>query len=224
MLLHGLVLLLASSVVLFEGLICVLFFLPSFLLGISVAFVLRLARETLKRRRGGSVISFAPVLILVSAFEGISPYLSAERDAYVTVAKTMALLSEQILEKLALPFDLRKERHWLLSIFPMPYEIEAGSLSPGDVHVVRTRYHRWFMTNTHEGEMQLQVVVVEPNLVKTRFLHDSSFFSSYLTPLGTEIKMKVISPEKRKSLCESIIDESLLPLGTLGRCSIMAAA
>ena len=58
----------------------------------------------------------------------------------------------------------------------------------------RTSYHRWFVTNTHEGEMHLQIVDVEPNRVQTKFLHDTTFFSSYLTPLGTEIALTEVSP------------------------------
>lgn len=184
----------ASSAVLFEGFICVLFFLPIYFLVVSITFVIHWIVVSRKRRRGSTFVSVLPVLLLASSLEGTSESLSAERDSFVTVTKTAHISAEQVLQNIAEPFDLKKDRHWMLSIFPMPYEIEAGSLKPGDIHNVRTRYHRWFVTNTHEGELRLQIVEVEPNRVRTRFVHDSTFFSAYLTPLGTEITLHEIGP------------------------------
>jgi hypothetical protein len=126
--------------------------------------------------------------------EGTTETLSVPRDSHVVVTKAANLSAEQVMANIARPFDLQKDRHWMLTLFPMPYEIEAGSLNPGDVHYVRTRYHRWFVTNTHEGELHLQIVDVQPNRVRTKFLYDTTFFSSYLTPVGTEITLTELSP------------------------------
>ncbi|MBT8100228.1 MAG: hypothetical protein KJO82_10775 [Gammaproteobacteria bacterium] len=185
----------ASSIVLFEGFVCVIFFLPIYFFGISIAFLIHWMIESRRRRRGNTMVSILPVLILVSSLEGTTETLSVDRVSHVVVTKQANLSAAEIMQNLAEPFDLRKDRHWLLSVFPMPYEIEAGSLNAGDIHIVRTRYHRWFVTNTHEGEMHLQIADVQPGKVKTRFLHDSTFFSSYLTPIGTEISLNEIAPE-----------------------------
>ena len=191
--LSALIVFLASSIVLFEGFICVLFFLPIYFLVVSLAFAVQWIIVSRKRRRGKTVVSILPALILLSSLEGTTDSLSVSRDNQVIVTKTVNMSAEQILENIATPFDLRKERHWMLALFPMPHTIEAGSLNPGDVHYVHTRYHRWFVTNTHDGELHLQIVDVQPDRVRTRILHDSTFFSSYLTILGTEITLNKIS-------------------------------
>ena len=157
---------LASSIVLFEGFICVVFFLPIYFLAISVAFFVRWARVSRERKHGKTYAFALPILILATSLEGTSPALTMSRDSYVEVTTLTTQRSDQIMDNLARPFDLQKNRH-----------------------VVRTRYNRWFVTNTHEGEMHLQIVEVKPNKVRTKFLHDSTFFSSYLTPVGTEITL-----------------------------------
>lgn len=194
--LTALVVFLASSVVLFEGFICVLFFLPIYFLAVSIAFFISWISATRKRRRGSTYISVLPLLLIGASLEGTSDTLSMNRDSHVIVTKVANMSPRDVMRNIAEPFDLQKDRHWMLSIFPMPYEIEAGSLNPGDIHVVRTRYHRWFFTNTHEGELQLQIVDVEENRIRTRFIYDSTFFSSYLTPVGTEITLVELSPGK----------------------------
>ncbi|MFK8029395.1 MAG: hypothetical protein AB8G18_04085 [Gammaproteobacteria bacterium] len=191
----ALVVFLGSSIVLFEGFICVLFFMPIYFFVVTVMFFLRHWYRQARAKRRGNTLAFAlPVLILATSFEGTTDSLSFERDSRVTVIRNVSLSAPEILSNIALPFDLQKERGWLISIFPMPYHIEAGSLQSGDVHRVHTRYHRWFATNTHEGMIELQIVDVEPNRVSTRFISDTSYFASYLTAKKTEIVLREISP------------------------------
>ena len=45
------------------------------------------------------------------------------------------------------------------------------------------------MTNTHEGEVRLEIVHFEPDRLRTRVVHDSSFFATYLTQLGSELTL-----------------------------------
>ena len=179
----------ASSIVLFEGFICVLLFLPIYFLGVSIVFLIRWYLASRNDRRGSTLISILPLLIVASSFEGTTDALSVERENHVVVTRVTNLSPAEIMDNIATPFDLRKDRDWLISIFPMPYEIEAGSLVPGDIHRVRTRYHRWFVTNTHEGELLLLIVDVTPDSIRTKFIKDTTFFSSYLEPLSTEITL-----------------------------------
>lgn len=185
---------LGSSIVLFEGFVCVLFFLPIYFLIVTLAFFIRWASVSSQRRRGKTFVTILPMLVILTAFEGTTDSLTVDRNSHVVVTRVASLSPNDVLQNLAMPFDLQKDRHWLLSIFPMPYEIDAGSLQPGDIHRVRTRYHRWFVTNTHEGELELQIVDVTPRSVRTRILSDTTFFSSYLAPLGTEINLVEIAP------------------------------
>ena len=192
----ALIVFLGSSVVLFEGFVCVLFFMPIYFLVVSIGFLIAWRKNSRDKRGGKTFVSVLPILILGTSVEGISDDLSFDRHAEVTVSKIASMTPAEVMENLALPFDLQKDRDWLISIFPMPYHIEAGSLQAGDTHRVYTRYHRWFATNTHEGELHLQIVDVEPNRVETRFVHDSTFFASYLTVNGTEIELTEIAPNQ----------------------------
>jgi hypothetical protein len=191
----AMVVFLASSIVLFEGFVCILFFMPIYFFLVWIVFLIhRRSRNGGDGNDGKGNIysSLIPILILLSAFEGVSENLSFDRDSSVVVSKITSRSAAEIMDNLAQPIDLEKDRHWVLSIFPMPYEIEAGSLNAGDIHVVKTRYHRWFVTNTHEGELQLKIVEATEKKVRTQFLDDTTFFSAYLTPLGTEITLDEI--------------------------------
>lgn len=194
--LTALIVFLASSVVLFEGFVCVIFFLPIYFFVVSLAFLLSWFSHRRRHGRGRTFVSILPLVILASSFEGTSESLSATREASVTVTKITGLAPNEVMQNLAKPMDLRKTRHWLLTIFPMPYEIQAESLAAGDIHYVRTRYKRWFIANTHTGELHLQITDVQPTRVRTRFIKDTTFFSSYLTAIGTEITLRELSPRR----------------------------
>ena len=188
-LLSALVVMLGSSIVLFEGFVCVLFFLPIYLFVFTFVFLARwyiVWRERNRSTSGGSVL---PLLFVVLSLEGTTPTLTVDRDNSVSAVKTTVLSRVQVLRNLAKPIDLKTDRHWMLSIFPMPHEIVAGSLNVGDIHRVRTRYRRWFFANTHEGEMRLEIAEVSPNRVRTRIIEDSTFFATYLETKGTEITL-----------------------------------
>lgn len=185
--LTALVVFLGSSILLFEGFICVLFFMPIYFFFVTIGFLFSWYVNSRETRRSKTLVSIVPLLVLMTALEGTTEDLSFERRSHIVVTKQTHQTPAEILQNIAEPFNLQKDRHWMLAIFPMPHRIEAGSLQVGDVHTVHTRYHRWFMTNTHVGEMQLQIVDVQADRVKTRFIHDSSFFSSYIDALGTEI-------------------------------------
>jgi hypothetical protein len=192
----ALIVFLSSSVVLFEGFVCVVFFMPIYFLVVSVAFLINWFLHSRQLRRSKTFASVLPILVLALSLEGTSDTLSMSRNSQVTVTKVVELSPADVMKNLSRPFSLQKERNWLISIFPMPYKIEAGSLKTGDVHRVYTRYHRWFATNTHEGELHLKIADVEPYRVATKFIHDSTFFASYLTATGTEIHLREISPRE----------------------------
>ncbi|WP_395375754.1 hypothetical protein [Marinicella sp. W31] len=182
--LTALSILLSTSILIGEGFVCIIFFAPIYLIVVSFTY---LVRAFSKDKR---IYSMAlPAVILVFSLEGTLPSLTFPRDTFVEIKRTTALTKEQIKANLAKPFDLQKERHWLISIFPMPYRIDAGSLNPGDVHTVYTRYHRWFFTNTHEGQARLLIESVSDNKITTRVLSDDTYFTTYLNGHGTEINL-----------------------------------
>jgi hypothetical protein len=106
-----------------------------------------------------------------------------------TATATVSLSPEELLQNLATPFELPSSDDWMLGLFPMPHSIEAGSLEVGDIHRVHTRYHRWFVTNTHEGVIELHIDSVTPERITLSFVRDTSFFSSYVTLIGSDIQL-----------------------------------
>lgn len=189
--LTSLIVMLGSSIVLFEGFVCVVMFLPIYFLVATACFVF-LRLEERAGERGKNLVVVFPLLILASSFEGTTEGLSFERVGHATATMTAELAPEQIMANLVRPIDLDRDRHWLLAVFPMPYRVEAKSLAPGDVHSLHTRYHRWFVANTREGVLRLEILDVEPTRIRTRIVDDTTFYASYLTQIGTEVSLTLV--------------------------------
>jgi hypothetical protein len=205
----ALVIFLASSAVLFEGFICVLFFMPIYFLGVSVAFVARWIRVTRANRHGRTYAHALPILIAFLSLEGTSEMTTVDRYNIATATATTSASPASILANLAAPIEVPSSDDWMLGVFPMPVAIEAGSLNAGDVHRVHTRYHRWFFTNTHEGVIELRIDSVTPERVTATFVRDTSYFSSYVTLIGSEITIST-GKDDQTDVCLSIYYERRL--------------
>lgn len=195
----SLIVMLVSSALLYEGFICVVMFMPIYFAVLLVVFIIHALInffENKKNHQGKNYVQILPVLLLLSAFEGVFPQFSFEREYEVTIDKVIHASVDDIKAKMATPFDLDVPRHWMLELFPMPYEIDAGSLNAGDIHTISFRYHRWFVTNTHEGDMKLQITDVNNEFVKARFIKDESYISNYLIMRGTEVHFKPLDENK----------------------------
>lgn len=186
----SLIVMLGSSIVLFEGFLCVLMFIPIYFLFVLLAFFAEWIKQRNKQKRGTKIYSnVIPVLVIVTAFEGVFPETSFNRHYSVSRDVVVKASVEDIKLKLGRPIEMESSDHWFLSLFPMPYHVEAGSLIAGDIHKADLQYHRWFLTNTHEGRIELQITKVEEHLIETRFLSDSSYLSNYMTFNGTRIEL-----------------------------------
>lgn len=184
----ALVVFLASSAVLFEGFICVLFFMPIYFFGVTLAFIASWIAVARDARRSKTYVTAIPLLVTLFSFEGTSEVTTFDRHNMATATATVSLSRQEMLQNLATPFELPSSDNWMLGLFPMPYSIEAGSLEVGDIHRVHTRYHRWFVTNTHEGLIELRIDSVTPERVTVSFVRDTSFFSSYVRLIGSDIQ------------------------------------
>ncbi len=209
----SLIVFLGSSVVLFEGFICVVMFMPIYFAVLLVMFLAKAISVALNKKNNNSRLlsSILPLLLLLSSFEGTHQSLSFERQNSVTVSKVIDGNVISIKNKLIQPMDLDKERNALLSLFPMPYKIEAGSLNEGDLHHIYLRYHRWFFTNTHEGSMVLKIAKVGDDYVETEFVQDTSYFSNYLNLQGTRIDIEEMDNNKTKVSLTINYERSLDP-------------
>lgn len=184
----SLIVMLGTSIILFEGFVCVLMFMPIYF---GILLLMYLFHELVHyldgKNKDTHYVQVLPVMIFLSAFEGVVPNLAFEREYSVTKDLVIAASVSDIQKQLIQPMELDVERNWLLSLFPMPTNIQAETLSAGDVHEIDFVYHRWFVTNTHKGQMKLELTDVESDYIRTTFLDDSSYIGNYLNLKGTEI-------------------------------------
>ena len=198
-LIDAFIIMLGSSVLLFEGFVCVVMFMPIYLVVILFMFIFEwLGLRAKRKNRGTLSVHLLPLLILTSSFEGIIPETSFERNESVSVTRIVNASVYEIKQNLRQPMDLQKKRPWFLHLFPMPYAIDAGSLNAGDVHEISFRYYRWFVTNVHEGKMLLEISQVEDDRIKTTFLEDTSYISNYLHFKSTEILFDELGPNQTR--------------------------
>lgn len=186
---YSLIIMLGSSALLFEGFLCVLMFMPIYFGVILIVFLIKLAYEH-NRSRSRMHLHILPLLLVLAASEGIHPDLSFNRYNEVTSTKVVNASIAQIKHNMIQPVELEQSRHWFLALFPMPYQLDIGALEEGEIHTVHYRYHRWFVTNTHEGYARMKVAEVSGRRVRLQILEDTSYLSNYLKAHGTEINMK----------------------------------
>ncbi len=189
-LIDAFIIMFGSSIVLFEGFVCVVMFIPIYLIILLLMFLTEAFRQRAKKKGRGSLsVHILPLIIVISAFEGVNPEISFDRDETVTVSRVVQRSITDIKQNLVKPMNLQKSRPWFLTLFPMPYDIKAGSLEAGDIHEINFKYYRWFVTNLHEGRMLLEISQVSDNRIKTTFLEDTSYIAKYVSLKGTEIQL-----------------------------------
>lgn len=186
---YSLIIMLGSSILLFEGFICILMYMPIHFLIFSIVY---LFHKNYKENSGKLNSHVLPIILIIISLEGTHSSLSYERYNEVSATQIVNISIKDIKNNLIKPIKLDHDRHWFLEIFPMPYQINAGTLNEGDIHEIYFRYHRWFFTNTHEGKMLLKIHKVDENTVETEFVKDSSYISTYLELLGTTIQFNPI--------------------------------
>tara|TARA_R110002072_G_scaffold65527_5_gene161809 strand:+ start:327 stop:1265 length:939 start_codon:yes stop_codon:yes gene_type:complete len=204
------IVMLATSAFLFEGFLCVLFFMPIFYLIISINFL----ADVFTNRRGRHDrsklrASVLPIFIAVLAIEGVAPSTSFERQNEVTRTVIIDLSIDELKANMAMPIELPKKRHWFLSVFPLPVDVQAGSLERGDVHKLKFIYKRWFFTNIQEGRFDLRIDAVEATEVRTSVVSNTSYLSKYLKIKNTRIVFDPL-PDGRTQVSLTIQYDRLL--------------
>ena len=184
----GMIFMLGTSAFLFEGFLCVLFVIPIYLIALTAGFLFKTLWLRHKNNRSGRLkASLIPLVVAVMAVEGLSPSTSLERQNSVTQSLVINAPIETLKANMARAIDLPTKRPLYLSIFPLPVDAQAGSLSPGDIHKLSFLYKRWFFTNTHSGEFHLRIDEVGHRHVKTSVVKNTSYFEKYLSIQGTRV-------------------------------------
>jgi hypothetical protein len=185
---------LATSALLFEGFLCVLMFMPIYYFFVIIAFLVAWRRE----KREQNAMSSAAIsdvfrshavtaVVVVLIAEGLVPMTTVPRHQQATFVTTSRLDIATLKQNMAQPIHFSPDRHWFLKLFPLPDEVQAGSLKAGDVHRLHFTYRKWFFTNFHKGELLLRISEVSAQRVRTEIIKNDSYLSHYMKIDGTEI-------------------------------------
>ena len=190
-LLATLIVMLASSAILFEGFICVIIAAPIYILFALLAISISPHKADPDRFKKSDVFraSFVPLAVIIVSVEGLTETTSFPREEAITRTQILNLTPEEVHANLAQPVHLDAKRSAFLSIFPLPDRVDAPNFQQGAVHTAFFTYRRWGYTNVHRGETQIRMKEVSPLFVETEVTEDTSYFSHYLKVHGTQIKM-----------------------------------
>ncbi len=176
----ALIVFLGSSIVLFEGFLCVLFFMPIYFIGVGIAWFCGFLIARAEHRRSRLMASLIPLIVLLLSLEGTSSSLSFARDNQVAVELETTLTPAQVMANLQRPINLQTDRHWLLALFPMPEPTSGHPLTPGHLEHVTVHYQRWFITNEHTGVLTLKVASASDRSCTVEVIDDTTLFAGYL--------------------------------------------
>lgn len=190
---------LATSIVLFEGFVCVLMFMPIYYFFVSIGFFFTwLTRDRDTDEEGKSLdnifrVSVVPILMLMLVSEGMTPFTTVERQSSATYVAESPLSVAELQANMAKPITFNSERHLLLQLFPMPDAVAAGSLNTGDIHKVYFTYRRWFFANIHKGQMHVRIAKVSPEHIRTEITRNDSYLANYMEIDGTDVRFQPLS-------------------------------
>jgi len=185
----------ASSALLFEGFICVIMAAPIYIFFALLAIAATPNRPDPDRFKSSDVfrMSVVPLAVMVISVEGLTDTTSFPREEVITRSHVVNLTPEQIHANLSKPVHLDQGRSKFLSLFPLPERIDAPKFEQGATHTAYFTYRRWGFTNIHRGETRVQMKTVKPLLVETEVTKDTSYFSHYLSVHGTKIAMEPLA-------------------------------
>ncbi len=183
------IVMLASSALLFEGFLCVLFFMPIYYLVVSFGFLFSWLAD--RHGGGGHAGAYAiPVVVAVLAAEGLTGATTVPRYNEATSTQVVPGSIAALQANMAKPVAFEAQRHWFLWLFPMPTRVEAGTLKAGDVHRLHFVYRRWFVTNIQRGDMAIRIAEVGPERIRTEIVQNDSYLSHYMKIDGTEVRFR----------------------------------
>ncbi|HEU0097335.1 MAG TPA: hypothetical protein VFQ67_01040 [Allosphingosinicella sp.] len=182
------IVMLGSSALLFEGFLCVLFFMPIYYIMVSIGFAFSSLAD---RDGGGHAGAYAiPVVVALLAAEGLTGPTTVPRYNEATYTQVLPGSIESLQANMARPIRFEARRHWFLWLFPMPTRIQAGTLRRGDVHRLHFVYKRWFFANIQQGDMAIRIAEVSPSRIRTEIVQNDSYLSHYMKIDGTEVRFR----------------------------------
>lgn len=189
----ALIVMLSTSLILFEGFLCVLMFLPIYV--VFAMLVVALDKPTTASGQGRTLrSSLIPIIVVLVSLDGIGN-VGPDRQALVSRTAVLRLTPDQIRANIIDHAYPDTGRSAFLSLFPRPVSVDAKSMEIGARHVAHMEYRRWGLAgiNVHRGQTVLEITNSGPDKIQAQFVYDDSYLSHYmklqnwsmeLTPLG----------------------------------------
>jgi len=179
---------LATSGLLMEGFICVLMFMPIYYFFVSCGYLFAWMMQRSRERKDSQMrVYVLPAFVFVLASEGLLPSTTIQREQTATYVTVTNQSVETLKSNMAAPIIFTGKRNWFLRLFPIPDQVQTGTLVAGDVHNLHFTYKKWVFGNYHEGEMDIKIMAVEPNHIQTKILSNTSYFAHYAKIYGTDV-------------------------------------
>ncbi len=209
----SMIVLFGSSLVLMEGYICVIMLMPIFFVGVLVSFI----SQYLKHRYGGGSINahIIPICVALISLEGVTEATTFDRYNEVSHTELVQSDVETIKRRLSRPPKPEGDRHWPISIFPMPKKIGTVRLGEGEVRTYEFEYHRWFATNTHRGNIRVTLAKVDDHHLTTT-IEDTSYIANYLRLHGTELMLEPVTDTQTRVTLKVAFDRMIDPVWYFG--------
>ncbi len=178
--------LLLSSILFGEGLICILMAAPlAYVVGAIVGGAIDAAN---RNRRTASMLLLAPVVLM--SLEGTHPRISFPREQVVTSRAVVAATPEEVQSALAATPSFRTPLPYYLRMsFPRPVSARGDGLRVGDRRVIH-----FAGGEGKPGDLTLEVAVVTPRSVTFRALSDRSKIAHWLAWEETEAAWRPLDP------------------------------
>ena len=204
-----LIVILASSIFLMEGYVCVIMAMPLFLIIILFSLFTTFIWNTYGKKSPKSYL--LPAVMIIASLEGTTPEFTFNRYNEVSYSQVVDLDIDTIKAKIENPIQFQGNRHWILSIFPMPTYVGTVNLAKGHVRKYDFVYHRWFVTNTKVGSLDVIFEKVSDRHIKTK-IKDTSYIKGYLALHGTEFELEPINERQTRVTLTVSFDRMLDPI------------
>ena len=184
----SLIIMFATSLLLFEGFLCVIMFMPIYLFFAAVVIAFAPDRhvgetEEEQRARISDTFRFAalPLLVVVLSLDGVRGF-GPDRETTVSRTHVLDMSPRDVRANIVNHGYPEEGRSRWLSLFPRPVDIEANSIAVGARHTAHMEYRRWGVPwlNVHRGTQELTITRSTPDNLHATFTHDDSYLSHYM--------------------------------------------
>lgn len=205
----GLIFLFGSSLVLMEGYVCVIMFMPIFFISFLFGFI----SDYFFHRYGKGTMNahVIPFIVALVSLEGATDVTTFNRYNEVTHTQIIASSVADIKRRIERPAEPKAKRHWMLWLFPMPKKVGSARLDEGETRTYEFEYHRWFATNTHRGNIEVTFAKVADNHFRTT-IKDTSYIASYMKLHGTELTLDPINENETRVTLKVAFDRAIDPV------------